>query len=350
MDRMLEAFLLTSLVLTAGDSARPTVIVMVGAAGEVEYGSQFAIWADRWHQAAQRAEADFVLLGGEPRGALSDHDELQNRIAAEVGKQAPLWIVLIGHGTFDGQVAKFNLRGPDVAATELAEWLAPISRPMAIVNCASSSGPFINALKHPGRVIVTAAKSGHEYNFARFGDYLSSAIGDPSADLDKDEQTSLLEAFLRASARTAEVYAQDGRLATEHALLDDNGDGLGTQADWFRGVRAVRKAKEDAALDGLTANQFQLIPGAGPSMPSDLRARREDLEHEVERLRGSKGQTPPGEYYQKLEPILLQLSELYAELDESPPEPPPRPARKPPGSDTSVGKTDPGSEAPHEVP
>src|SRR4029077_6004302 len=116
----------------------------------------------------------------------------------------------------------------------------PCKRPLAVIDCASASGPFINALSAPGRVIVTATRSGNEVNVTQFGGYFARAIANPAADLDKDGQTSLLEAFLFASRQVEQFYQEAGRLATEHALLDDNGDGLGTPADWFRGVRAVK--------------------------------------------------------------------------------------------------------------
>jgi hypothetical protein len=45
----------------------------------------------------------------------------------------------------------------------------------------------------------------------------------------------------------AEFYEADGRLATEHALLDDNGDSLGTPADFFRGDGVFVQPKWDAA-------------------------------------------------------------------------------------------------------
>src|SRR4029078_12500696 len=99
-------------------------------------------------------------------------------------------------------------------------------------------------------MVVTATRSSSEVNFTRFGDYFSASVNDPTADLDKDGQTSLLEAFLAASSRTQEFYKQNGRLMTEHAILDDNGDGLGIGADFFKGLRASRSARSGAALDG----------------------------------------------------------------------------------------------------
>jgi hypothetical protein len=235
------------------------------------------------------------LLDGEPR---ESSDEL--------------WIVLIGHGTYDGREAKFNLRGPDLSATELAEWLKPFSRPLALIDCASSSAPFLTKLSAPGRVIVTATRSGFELNYARFGQYLSEAIGNPEADLDKDGQTSLLEAFIFASNRVAEFYKSQGRLATEHALIDDNGDGLGTPADWFRGIRAVKKAKEGATVDGLRAHQFHLVRSEfEQKLPPEVRARRNELELSIAKLRDQKPKMPEDDYYRELERLLLQIARLY---------------------------------------
>src|SRR5205085_9215185 len=174
--------------------------------------------------------------------------------------------------------AKFNLRGPDFSPSELAAWLKPIERPLAIIDCSSSSGPFLNELSGPHRSVITAAKSGSEFNYARFGDFISSAIVDRKADLDKDDQTSLLEAFLLASASVREFYAGEGRLATEHALIDDNGDGLGTPADWFQGLRATKAAKDGAPLDGFRGGQIVLVRSAREQqLPAAVRARRDEL-------------------------------------------------------------------------
>ncbi len=130
-------------------------------------------------------------------------------------------------------------------------------------------------------------------NITRFGGYFARALADRAADLDKDGQTSLLEAFLAASHRTEEFYKQAGRLATEHALLDDNGDGLGTPAAWFRGVRAVKKPDKGATIDGLRAHQIHLVRNLDEKqLPPALRARRDELEISISRLREGKAQIP----------------------------------------------------------
>ena len=297
----------------SGDEERPSVIVVVGAEGSEEFGQQFRQWTTRWSDVAKRGHAGFISIGLDDVVSKTDRDQLKQRLA-ESGKSStqPLWLVLIGHGTFDGKAAKFNLRGPDVAATELAEWLKPIERPVAIINCSSSSGPFLNELSGPNRIVITATKSGHEYNFARFGDFLSAAMTDPQADLDKDEQTSLLEAFLLASSRVQEFYASDGRLMTEHALLDDNGDRLGTPADWFQGVRAIKSAKNGATVDGLRAAQLHLVRSPREEqLPAASRARRDEIEQELAQLRQRKSQLSEDEYLRQIEPILIELARLY---------------------------------------
>ncbi len=310
---MYAVLLLTCAAYTVDVAPRPTVLVVVGAEGTPEFGAQFHQWAERWQGAAQRGSAECVMIGLDDAADKPDREILQQRLAEQSKSSLhPLWLVLIGHGTFDGKSARFNLRGPDVTPDELAQWLAGVERPLAIVNCTSSSGPFLAKLSGENRVVIAATRSGFEYNFARFGDYLSAAIADPRADLDKDDQTSLLEAFLLASAGVKEFYAKDGRLETEHALIDDNGDGLGTPADWFQGVRAVKAAKDGAAPDGLRAGQLCLIPSQREqALSPQMRARRDQLEQELAKLRQRKSELAEEEYLKLVEPILVQIARLY---------------------------------------
>jgi hypothetical protein len=293
---------------------QPTVLVAVGAAGEEEFGKEFANWAEVWRKASDQGGAKPVAVGLVPTNATTDLSVLKQALASEpTNSTAELWLVLIGHGTFDGKEAKFNLRGPDLSATELAEWLKPFRRPVIVINCASSSSPFLNQLSAPERIIVTATRSGYEDNFARFGKFMAEAIADPAADLDKDGQTSLLEAFLMASRRVKEFYEADGRLVTEHALLDDNGDGLGTPADFFRGVRAVKKPAEGGSVDGVRANQIQLVRSPQEQqMSPEVRARRDELELAVMRLRDAKATFGEDQYYQRLENLMLELAKVYS--------------------------------------
>ena len=296
---------------------RQSIIIVQGAAGEDEYGEAFIKSADNWVDAAKKANADYTLIGRDASPA--DESQDRNRLKKAIDEAAadatpPLWIVLIGHGTFDGRDAKFNLRGTDITDSELAAWVKPLKRPLAVIDCSSASSPFLARLSAPGRVVITATRSSSEVNYCRFGLYFSEAIADPVADLDKDGQISLLEAFLAAANRTNEFYKREGRLATEHALLDDNGDKLGISADWFDGIRPTRPAQNGAPLDGPRARQWALVQSpAEQAMPEELRDKRNALELRVEALHTRKATMSEDAYYAQLDPILLELAKIYAQ-------------------------------------
>ena len=304
-----------ALVLATRVLAAPTLIVVIGAPGEEEYDRQFKKWSQQWSEAAKKARATLHPIGTKDKKSSDkpDKDQLKELIGAQPKNAAePLWLVLIGHGTYDGKSAKFNLRGPDLSASALAEWLKNHERPLAIINCASSSGPFVAALSGPNRTIATATRSGFEQNYTRLGGHLAAAITDPTADLDKDQQVSLLEAFLTAAHRTAEFYMTEGRLATEHPLIDDNADGRGTPTDWFRGIRVTKQPEDNSLPDGLRAHQLHLVLSEfEQKLPPETRVRRNALELQLAEVRTQKSALEEDEYYGKLEPLLLQLARIY---------------------------------------
>lgn len=297
-------------------SEQATVIVVVGAAGEADFAATFSTQAKIWEKVCEQAGAKRITIGVEEpvAGGRTDLERLNQALTEETKEgAAEIWLVLIGHGTFDGRDAKFNLRGPDLTSTDLATWLKPFTRPMAVIDTSSGSAPFLAKLAGKNRVIVTATRSGFEQNYARFGQFFSASMLDPKSDLDQDGQTSLLEAFLSASAKVLEFYKTEGRLSTEHALIEDNGDGLGTPSDWFRGTRAVKKAKDGGSLDGVRAKQFHLIRSAAEQkLTPEQRAHRDQLELEVEALREKKPKLAEDDYYRQLEGLMLELAKLYA--------------------------------------
>jgi hypothetical protein len=317
LNRFIAAgFAVMSFVLQAAADAptnTPRLLLVLGAPGQSEYGSNFVTQAELWENACKKARFSVEKIGLQESPLTNDWELLRTALASETRNgPIPLWLVLIGHGSFDGKEARFNLRGPDLTATNLAEWLLPFRRPLMVLNMASCSAPFLNKLSGTNRVIITATRSGHEQYFTRFGEHFARALQAPEADLDKDGGVSVLEAFLIASHRTAEFYKTEGRLATEHALLDDNGDGLGTQGDWFRGLRAVKKPADKASVDGMIARQVQLIPSPeDENLSVAQKAARNDLEQAVFALREKKSQLPAKEYNADLERLLLSLANLY---------------------------------------
>lgn len=294
------------------DGTNTSLVLVVGASGSAEYQEVFTRQAQAWQQAAAMAGYPLEQVGLEP-GDTNDLQRVEQALAAEP-KSGPgqLWIVLIGHGTFDGKEARFNLRGPDLSTKQLSTWLQPFQRRIAVVNTSPSSAPFLNALSATNRLIITATRSGHEQYHTRFGEYFAQALTSTSADLDKDDQVSLLEAFLVASRRAGEYYKLNGRIATEHALIDDNGDGLGTPADWFKGLRAAKKPSDKVAIDGLLAQQFHLLPSqADQDLTPQQQADRDTLVQRILEFRETKGSMAEEEYYRQLEALLLSLARVY---------------------------------------
>jgi hypothetical protein len=157
------------------------LLIVVGAGGEASYGEIFTEWATMLQAIGEEAQAKVELLGpavpeSDSEGSLKDL--FKGKIEAYAKEtEEPLWIALIGHGTFNGRVAKFNVQGPDISSEELASWLKPLKRPVAVMNTSSASAPFLNALSGPNRVVLTATRDGFELNFARFGSYLVNALG-----------------------------------------------------------------------------------------------------------------------------------------------------------------------------
>lgn len=219
-------------------------------------------------------------------------------------------ILLIGHGTSQGREARFGLPGPDMRAAEFAELLRLLEHQnVAFINTASASGGFIAALSGPRRIVVTATRGPQQREATLFPRYFVDAFAGQGADLDHDQSISILEAFTYATGEVARAYESDGRLRTEHALLDDNGDGEGsTQPDPRVG-------------DGALASRLGLGPAMvfGRDAPTEttddaelaaLRVRRAEFQGRLERLRGRKGELPEERYFELLEELLVQIAHL----------------------------------------
>lgn len=291
----------------------PTVITVLGAAGEDAYSTNFLSQVRQWKSISAESHARLVEIGTESQPKTNDLSSLGDTLKLEPKDGAePLWLILIGHGTFDGHDARFNLRGPDLSAAQLAAWLQPFHRIVIVIDTTSGSAPFINTLSATNRVILSATRSGNELNFARFGQFLAEALSNPASDLDHDGRTSLLEVFLTAAAHVREFYQAENRLVTEHALIDDNGDQKGTPAEWFRGIRVTQTPKDGSKPDGLLAARIFLKPDPSEQdWTPEVRARRDQLEDAIQQLREKKSAMPEAEYLSKLETLLLELAGIY---------------------------------------
>ena len=302
-------------VFEDGKSGR-SILVVIGAAGEEEFGKAFRESGERLRAAFP--SDDFSLLDGTDSAQSDEKDHRQqilDWIAKDESKRVdgdPIqerWLVLIGHGTNDRKAAKFNLKGPDISAETITKAIASVKARWLIMDGSSSSGPFINALSGENRIVITATKSGSEQNYARFGEYFSKSITDPSTDLDHDDCVSILEAFLAASNGVAQFYENEGRLASEQALLDDNGDSRGTPAAFYRGARPVKAPADGLKLDGSLASRMIASSFGQPDLRTgDQRAKCEAIADQIELLRSRKKELAEEEYYLELEKLFLQYA------------------------------------------
>jgi len=223
-----------------------------------------------------------------------------NTVKSAATADSTLFVVLIGHGSFDTQQAKFNLIGPDLTAKDYAQLLGALpTRRVVFINCASSSGEFVKPLSADNRIVITATRSGNEQNATMFAGFFIAALTDSGADGDKNGRLSVMEAFNYATRLTADWYKQKNRLATEHALLDDNGDGVGHE-EASAGDGALAKTQY---LDSKSVEQA----GADAEVAA-LLAERQRLEEAIEVLKARKSEMKAEEYDAMLEKLLVELA------------------------------------------
>ncbi|HEY7500745.1 MAG TPA: C13 family peptidase [Vicinamibacterales bacterium] len=285
--------------------------VIVGLAGEPEHAELFQRWGATLVDAsaklgvakpiylAEKTDVDPKRITGR-----STKDEIVKAFDAlkAAGEDDVVFIVLIGHGTFDGKVAKFNLPGPDMTPADFEPLLKGLkSRHVVFVNTASASGPFIEALAGQGRTVVSATRTGSERFATLFGGYFVDAIAGSEADADKNKRISVLEAFTFAKREVATAYEREGIMLTEHALLSDSG-GEGIPNPSIDG-----KQGKVAALLSLGSTT------AGDPLPEDPKLRalyleRRDLERRIEALKLLKGSMPADRYTSELEKLATDLA------------------------------------------
>jgi Peptidase C13 family len=286
-------------------------IIISGIGGEAEYTKQFAEWTGKLRGALVEnlgfAEEQVTVFTEKPQ-------ENELRVSADLVKQTfaslssavkadhQVFIFFIGHGSFDDKTAKFNLAGPDLSASEYAELIKKLpASQIVVVNMASASGEFIKPLSGKNRIVVTATRSGMEKNATIFAEHFIAALGNPEADSDKNGRVSVLEAFNFGTKLTSDSYEQEGKIVTEHALIDDNGDGVGHQkAESGDGALA-----RTSFFDSLPKQQA----GGDPEL-AKLFSERMRLEGEVEQLKARKENMKEDEYESALEKILVELAKV----------------------------------------
>jgi hypothetical protein len=302
-----------ALALSAASASAQTthLAVIVGLAGEPEHAELFQRWASTLVDTSKKLGVeDIVYLAEKPEvdakriTGKSTKDEIVKAFEKlkAAGDEDVVFIVLLGHGTFDGRVAKFNLPGPDLTPADFEPLLKGLkSRNVVFVNTASASGPFMDTLAGPGRTIVTATRNGSERFSTLFGGYFVDAFAGAEADTDKNRRISVLEAFAFAKREVATAYEREGIMLTEHPLLNDSG-GQGVADPTPDGKQG--KVAAILALGSATS---------GDPLPSDPKLRalyqqRRELERRVEALKLLKEGMPADRYASELEKLVTELA------------------------------------------
>jgi hypothetical protein len=285
-------------------------VTVAGLGGEPDYEQRFTATAkelDKVFKASNGAHV-YTLTGSDAtRTRLA---ETIGGIAREAKPEDDFVLTLIGHGSFDGVEYKFNLVGPDMSVMELAALCDRVpARRQLIVNTTSASGGSVAGLERPGRAVIAATKAGTEKNATVFARYWAEALEDPTADVDKSESISAMEAFQYADRKTAGFYESQKRLATEHAVFEDTGRGEAVRANAVQG-------REGALLSSLTVVRIGASQAAmNDPAKRDLLAKKEELEQKIDALKYQKAAMEPGEYKKQLTDALLQLATVQGELE-----------------------------------
>jgi hypothetical protein len=313
----LSALALAGAGASLGAQAAPPsthLLVVAGAGGEPRYTAEFHAAARAVVDAARTRfgvpDAHVVYLGedmaaaaGRP-AARAPAENVRAALARTAERARPgdqVWVVLVGHGSGQGEQSRFNLLGPDMTAADYRRGRAP--RPaqrVAFVNAASASGDFARVLAGRNRAVVTATKSALERNETTFARHFAAALAAPGADVDKDGGVSLLEAFAYARREVARAYEQDNRLLTEHAQLDDDGDGRAS-------AEPGPRARDGALAAAMVLRPVSRLAAADPQV-ARLEGERAALEARLAALRARKDGMPGPAYERELERLLVDLA------------------------------------------
>ena len=295
------AFLLFASPVFAQDTH---LLVIVGVGGDDDHVKAFNKYALAIMDAAKKhglPDADITYLGENPdqsngrmkaRATRDNVTKAFTDLATQAKAIDDVFIVLIGHGSFDGRTAAFNLPGPDLTADEYATLLKKFpTQKVVFVNTASSSGAFIQPLAGPARTIVAATRTGGERNETRFAQYFAEAFETDAADRDRNGRVSVQEAFDYATQKVKSAYEQEGHILTEHATLDDSAQGKLASSQFLAPERSRTVAAQ--SLD--------------PAYRT-LLEQRDALERQVADLRLRKDSMDAKQYDDQLEKLLTDLA------------------------------------------
>ena len=272
------------------------LLVITGVPGDDEHTQQFQKWATSFIDAAKKKDAvpdaNITYLSGKQSTRVGVEQAFVD-LAARVKPNDGVFVLLLGHGSFNGTQAAFNLPGPDLTVDEWTKLLGRLpAQRVAFVNTSSSSGAFLPAVAAPGRVVITATKTGGERNETQFPEYFVAAFNDAAADRDRNGHVSVAEAFEYARTKVVQAFQQKGLLLTEHAVLNDGDEGR-LAATMFLGT-----GRAEGAL---------AVDLSDPAM-KQLADEKDAIDQQIAALKLKKNTMDEAQYDAQLETLLTGLA------------------------------------------
>lgn len=304
-----QYLLLTMSLLPAFAQAELYITVVQGLGGMPQYQQEFATQRELVTAASvTMADDDKVFIFNDTeatREKLLAHFTTLNATMTNADRAA---IYLIGHGSFDGQEYKFNIAGPDLTASDFKEVLATLpGQNHFLVNTSSTSGAMVEAIlgektsdtavanpeaSSPDYILVAATRNGNERNATHFGRFFAEALTNVDADLNKNNNISIQEAFDFADRNVTAYFENEGKLATEHPQL--------------RG--------EGAAQFSL-ARVNEVVFETDDPLLTELLQKRADLDARIEELQLRRSQMSNADYLAQLQAFVLQSAELAEQIE-----------------------------------
>ena len=290
-------------------------VVVSGASGGPDYAAQLAGWRQTIATALVSRfgfqPAQIVQLVDETareQGTPATADNLRKAfttLRGQVGKDDLVLVVMLGHGTFDGAQAKFNLVGPDLTAADWAVMLNGLPGRVVVVNTTESSAPFLEALAARGRVVITATDTGAQKYATVFPDYFAKALADVASDIDKNGRTSVWELFASSSGAVARHYEERAQLTTERAILSDTGA--------REGVQATATGPQGTMARSLFLDRESAAESTDPAV-QELIGRRRALEAQAEALIQQKPAADAATWAAEFERLMIELARVSRDI------------------------------------
>jgi hypothetical protein len=200
------------------------------------------------------AEKDDPATIGIPVRGPGTREELIAAVQTLREQLAPddtLWVIVMGHAYFDGRNSWLNVSGSDLHQDDFGRLFRDLTcREQMFFITTPASGYYIKPLSAKGRIVITATEADLEVNETLFPHALADELNPPAdkalEDADRDGRLSAFDLYIALSRNIAQRYVTNQLLSTEHALLDDNGDGRGTelQLDYLSEEEGGRKRRD----------------------------------------------------------------------------------------------------------